>query len=118
MRRTARQLERCTKPLPGDCAHDGHRVDTAADGADALRLAMAVDYDLVISDRRAAVGSEPFVTARERVRPTWKGRMILAATDRRSVATDTLPSQRLLQKPFNLRDLRMVAAEVWGAEER
>ena len=99
-------------------AHDGHRVDTAADGTEALRLAMSLDYDLVISDRRAAVGSEPFITALERVRPAWKGRMILAAGDRRNVATDSLPSQRLLRKPFNLRDLRMAAAEVWGGESR
>ena len=42
--------------------------------------------------------------------------MILAATDRPNAATDPLPGLRHLRKPFNLRDLRMVAAEVWGAE--
>jgi two-component system NtrC family sensor kinase len=98
--------------------HDGHRVDTAADGTDALRLAISEDYDLVISDRRAAAGSEPFVSALERLRPTWRGRMILAAADRPNATTDNLANLRLLRKPFNLRDLRMAAAAVWGAEGR
>jgi len=98
--------------------HDGHRVDSASDGTEALRLVMAEEYDLVISDRRAAAGNEPFVTALERMRPAWKGRVILAAADRPATAADSSASLRLLSKPFNLRDLRMAAAEVWGAVER
>jgi two-component system NtrC family sensor kinase len=96
--------------------HDGHRVDTATNGTEALQFAMSDDYDLVIADRRAAAGNEPFVTVLERVRPAWTSRMVLAATDRPNTVSDQLPSLRLLSKPFNLRDLRMAAAAVWGAD--
>ncbi|MFI5208797.1 MAG: ATP-binding protein, partial [Gemmatimonadales bacterium] len=49
--------------------HDGHTVDEADSGAHALRLADEVEYDLVITDRRAVVGSEPFGVALARARP-------------------------------------------------
>jgi len=101
-------------------AHDGHTVDQAADGHDGLRQALAGHYDLVIGDRRAAVGAEPFLTALLRARPAWRPRIILAATERASGsagagATET--DVKLLRKPFNLRDLRTAASDVWEASD-
>ena len=62
--------------------HDGHAVDQAADGSEGLRLALGGDYDLVICDRRAAAGSEPFLVALLRARPAWRNRAIVAAAER------------------------------------
>ena len=91
--------------------HDGHVVDESADGADALRLATGIEYDLVITDRRAAAGAEPFVLALARVRPGW-GERIIVASAQRGTSGD---GQRLLRKPYNLRDLRAAAAAVFGS---
>jgi two-component system NtrC family sensor kinase len=94
--------------------HDGHTVDEAESGADALRLAGEVEYDLVITDRRAVVGSEPFGVALGRARPAWQGRVIVSAADRTSTSKgDWAAAHRLLRKPFNLRDLRAAASEAW-----
>ena len=94
--------------------HDGHAVDQAADGSEGLRLALGGDYDLVISDRRAAAGSEPFLVALLRARPAWRNRAIVAAAERVSGApVDGEPDVRVLTKPFNLRDLRAAASDVW-----
>jgi signal transduction histidine kinase len=99
--------------------HDGHAVDQAEGGTDALRLSKENDYDLVITDRRAAVGNEPFVVALARARPLWQGRTIVAAAEPASTGSgDWAASLRLLRKPFNLRDLRAAAAEVWAAAPR
>ncbi|MFI5279959.1 MAG: ATP-binding protein [Gemmatimonadales bacterium] len=96
--------------------HDGHTVDEAESGTDALRLAGATEYDLVITDRRAVVGSEPFGVALARARPAWQGRVIVAAADRTSTMKgDWAAALRLLRKPFNLRDLRAAASDVWTA---
>ena len=97
-------------------AHDGHTVDQAADGSEGLRLALAAEYDLVISDRRAAAGAEPFLVALLRARPAWRCRSILAAAERSSGGpVESEPEVRLLRKPFNLRDLRSAASDVWEA---
>ncbi len=87
-------------------AHDGHTVDTAADGMEALRMAREAEYDLVLSDRRAAADGEPFLTALLREHPAWKGRNLIAASDRPGMTDETAVGIRQLKKPFNLRDLR------------
>ena len=96
-------------------AHDGHAVDAAADGTEAMDLARRHAYDLVISDRRAATDAEPFVTALLRERPDWRGRTLLAASDRPGPAPDDVTAGLgILRKPYNLRDLRAAAERAWG----
>jgi CheY-like chemotaxis protein len=84
-------------------------VDEAVDGAEGLARALAGDYDLVIADRRAAVAGEPFTAALARERPGWMRRVVVGG-----VGTGEAPGVRVLPKPFTLRDLRAVAAEVWA----
>lgn len=96
--------------------HDGHVVDAAADGSEAVELARHNEYDLVISDRRAATDSEPFVQAILREHPGWRGRTLVAASDRPGPVPDEgSTSLGVLRKPYNLRDLRAAAAAVWGS---
>lgn len=94
-------------------AHEGHTVDEAAEGTEALRLAATYDYDLVIADRRAAAGREPFTQALLQERPAWAGRVIVSTSAARA-APEGEPA-RVLRKPFNLRDLRDAAAAAWQA---
>jgi DNA-binding response OmpR family regulator len=91
-------------------AHEGHVVDEARDGAEGLARAMAADYDLVIADRRAAVGGEPFAAALARARPGWERRTVISGTGPGEAA-----GAPVLPKPFTPRDLRAVASEVWIA---
>jgi two-component system NtrC family sensor kinase len=96
---------------------EGHTVDTAPDGDAALRLAREGEYDLVIADRRAAAAGAPFLQALERARPGWGTRVIASTADVQAgtAAGGPTPAARTLRKPFNLRDLREAAAEVWAA---
>jgi two-component system NtrC family sensor kinase len=96
--------------------HDGHTVDEAADGAEAVRLALGEEYDLLIMDRGAAAGDEPLLTALARLRPGWENRTIVAAAERSSGSSgDPTSGLRMLRKPINLRDLRAAADDVWAA---
>jgi len=97
-------------------AHDGHAVDAAADGSEGLRRALADEYDLVISDRRVTAGRDRFITALTRARPTWRTRILIAADEEESGAGGE-PSAgfQVLRKPFNLRDLRAAATDLWSS---
>lgn len=94
-------------------AHDGHSVDAAAEGAEAMELSRANEYDLILTDRRAAAGGESFLTALFREHPLWRRRTIVAAAERSGSGEESLPGMRMLRKPYNLRDLRAAAAAVW-----
>ncbi len=98
-------------------AHEGHFVDAAATGGEALQLADARSYDLVIADRRAAALDEPFTTALGRLHPEWAGRVIISAASTRPPAAPVPGQPRFLAKPFNLKDLREAAAAVWAAAD-
>jgi len=91
-------------------AHEGHVVDEARNGNEGLERARSEEYDLVIADRRAAVGDEPFALALARARPGWTLRTVTSGG-----GPGDPPGARTLRKPFAPRDLRAVAAEVWGA---
>jgi two-component system NtrC family sensor kinase len=95
-------------------AHDGHTVDTTATGETALTLAREHAYDLLIVDRHAAVGSESCMDVLRREGPDMERRIIMSTGDRLSNAP--ADRTRVLRKPFNLRDLRAAAAEVWEAD--
>jgi two-component system NtrC family sensor kinase len=88
----------------------GHQVDTAADGEEALRRAIAGDHDIIISDVRMPTlsGREFYERLREEA-PDKAERVVFATGD--SVRDDTLEflrrsGQPHLDKPFKLAELR------------
>jgi len=98
-------------------AQDGHRVDTANSGEQAMRLLRERSYDVVIADRRVTTGAQRlFADALLEERPDLGGRLLvtLSATDPEVLDGLRKRSLRVVPKPFNLRDLRRAAAEVWG----
>jgi DNA-binding response OmpR family regulator len=100
-------------------ASDGHRVDAATSGADALVLAQRERYDLVIADRLAAAGGEPLATVLARVRAELQERLILSTSDVRRETDEPAGARglRTLKKPFDLKELRKAAEEVFGTSE-
>ena len=98
-------------------AGDGHRVDAAVSGADAVRLARAERYDLVIADRIASTGDEPIAAALARLPGGLGARLILSTSARRD-GDEQATGGRVLQKPFDLRELKKAAEEVLGRSEQ
>ncbi len=96
-------------------SREGHRVDAATAGADALRLARRERYDVVIADRLASAGGEPLAAALGRLPGDLAGRLILTTSDPRADAARGGPL--VLRKPFDLRELRKAAEEVIGVSE-
>jgi two-component system NtrC family sensor kinase len=97
-------------------ASDGHRVDAAASGADALGLAARERYDLVIADRRAAAAGEPLPAALARVRAELPERLIVSTSDLRRESDEPASAKgpRVLKKPFDLKELRKAADEIFA----
>jgi len=99
-------------------SREGHRVDAAVNGLEALRLARMERYDLVIADRLAAAGEEPIAAALARLPGGLGTRLILSTSDARRDSDDRLaPGARVLAKPFDLRELKRAAEEVFGSAE-
>jgi two-component system NtrC family sensor kinase len=98
-------------------ARDGHRVDAAVSGADAVRLAAAERYDLVIADRLTSSGDEPIAAALTRLPGSLSDRLILSTSARRDSDDRLAAGVRLLQKPFDLRELKKTADEVFRLAE-
>jgi signal transduction histidine kinase len=98
-------------------ARDGHRVDAAVSGADAVRLAQDAHYDLVIADRLTSAGEEPIATALTRLPGNLGPRIILSTSDVRRDSEERSPTgPRILRKPFELKDLRAAAEQMWNAQ--
>ena len=96
----------------------GHRVDAAVSGSDALRLAQGERYDLVIADRLASADEEPFATALARLPGNLAARLVLSTSDvRRDSEEGRATGPRNLRKPFDLRELKKTAEEVFGLAE-
>jgi two-component system NtrC family sensor kinase len=96
-------------------APDGHAVEAVRSGEQALRLAREKTYDLIIADGRVAAGnSTPFARALLDACPEVRSRLIVACS-----REEQLPSEagehplRRVSKPFNLRDLKLVAREIF-----
>jgi two-component system NtrC family sensor kinase len=94
-------------------AGDGHRVDAAVSGTDALRLARTERYDLVIADRLASAGDEPFASALRRLPFGVHARLVLSTSARLDGDERLAIGTRMLQKPFDLRELKRTAEEVF-----
>jgi two-component system NtrC family sensor kinase len=96
-------------------APDGHAVEAVRSGEQALRLAREGAYDLIIADGRVAAGnSTPFARALLDACPEVRSRLIVACSREEQLPTDTgeYPLRRV-SKPFNLRDLKLVAREIF-----
>jgi two-component system NtrC family sensor kinase len=94
---------------------DGHAVEAVRSGEQALRLAREGTYDLIIADMRIAAGaSEPFACALLEACPEIRGRLLVACSrDEELPASPGEHPLRRVSKPFNLRDLKSVASEIF-----
>lgn len=96
---------------------DGHIVETARSGPQGLRMAGDKVYDLIIVDgEMTAATGEPIVTALLAGDPGGARRLLMTGTGRISDPPVAQLDQavRCLAKPFNLRQLRTVAREIWS----
>ena len=88
----------------------GHRVETASDGAEALRLALAGGHDVIITDvRMPKLGGREFYERLAAERPEVAARVVFSTGD--TVRDDTMAflersGQPFLHKPFKLAELR------------
>jgi PAS domain S-box-containing protein len=96
-------------------APDGHAVEAVRSGEQALRLAQEGAYDLIIADMRVAAGaSEPFARALLEACPEIRSRLVVACSrDEELPAGPGECPLRRVSKPFNLRDLKSVASEIF-----
>jgi two-component system NtrC family sensor kinase len=94
---------------------DGHAVEAVRSGEQALRLAREGAYDLIIADMRVATGaSEPFARALLEACPEARSRLVVACSrDEQLPARPGEHPLRRVSKPFNLRDLKSVASEIF-----
>jgi two-component system NtrC family sensor kinase len=94
-------------------APDGYAVETVRSGEQGLRLAREGGYDLIIADMRVAAGtsSEPFARALLDACPEVRNRLVVACSREEELPSGEYPLRRV-SKPFNLRDLKLVAGEI------
>jgi CheY-like chemotaxis protein len=95
---------------------DGHEVDAAADGAEGLRRAEALRYDLVLTDLRMPGLEGPALYQALRARYAEPPPRVIFMSANAGIAeyADFLAStgEPALEKPFNLADMRQVVLQV------
>jgi signal transduction histidine kinase len=108
-------VRRMVKALFG---REGHVVDVARNPAQALDMARARNYDLILADMQATARGQLFVEALVGATPGLRDRTLVATGDIRPATEETLArlGLRYVRKPFNLRDLLDEAARVWAVE--
>jgi CheY-like chemotaxis protein len=106
-------VRRLVKALFG---REGHAVDVARNPQQAIDMARARNYDLILADVQASVRGKLFVEALIEMKPALRDRMLVATGDIRPSTEETLRrlALRYVRKPFNLRDLLDEAARVWA----
>ncbi|MBW3635681.1 MAG: response regulator [Armatimonadetes bacterium] len=96
-------------------ALDGHEVTPAFNGAEALALLKAGDYDLILSDvRMPAVGGPTFFEILQTTRPDLLPKVIFVTGDTMSHSTQEFlqrASRPVLPKPFDPERLRVMVAD-------
>ncbi len=94
---------------------DGHQVTPAFNGAEALALVQARDFDLIISDvRMPAVGGPTFFEVLQTTRPDLLPRVMFVTGDTVSKTTQAFlqkAGRPVLAKPFDPERLRAMVAE-------
>ena len=89
---------------------DGHRVVVAREGSEALALAAAGRFDLVVSDlKMPGMSGERLVGELERARPELRRRLLLTTGDTVGPEAERFVKDRglpLLRKPFDIDELR------------
>ncbi|HUK22190.1 MAG TPA: ATP-binding protein [Gemmatimonadales bacterium] len=105
-------VRRLVKALFG---REGHAVDVARNPLQAIDMARARGYDLILADAQASVRGKLFVEALVESKPALRQRTLVATGDIRQGTEETLArlGLRYVRKPFNLRDLLAEAARVW-----
>jgi two-component system NtrC family sensor kinase len=96
-------------------APEGYAVESVRSGEQALRLAREGDYDLIIADNRIAAGAaEPFASALLHACPHASNRLVVACAGEEDLASPVAEQRvRRLTKPFNPRDLRTLAQQIF-----
>jgi two-component system NtrC family sensor kinase len=94
---------------------DGHAVEAVRSAEQALRMAQEREWDLIIADTRMAAGAaEPFTRALLQACPQVRSRLVVGCSGDDDLQSRTgEEGPRRVRKPFNPRDLRMVAQEVF-----
>jgi CheY-like chemotaxis protein len=93
---------------------EGHAVEAVRSAETALRLAREREWDLIIADMRMAAGAaEPFTRALLHACPEVRGRLVGACSREEDLRPGAEDSFRRVRKPFNPRDLRTVAQEIF-----
>jgi len=104
-----------TRALALDLAEAGYRVETAADGNEALHRCRAVEYDLLIATETRGEGRESgFVDRFRRIRPAAKVVLMTTGNPRRGFQLDS--SGARVGKPFDLDDIRDLVGRLLGGE--
>jgi len=99
---------------------DGHEVEIAGDGAEALGLLAARPYDLIVSDTKMPIlDGESFYRELERRHPALRHRIVfltgdVLSRDKREFLERT--AAPFLTKPCDLDELRRVVSRVLGGE--
>ena len=94
---------------------EGHAVEAVRSGEQGLRLVREREYDLIIADVHAATGpAELFAHALLEAYPGASGRLVVVCSGEEELpgALAGRPVHRV-RKPFNLRDLKAVANEIF-----
>jgi two-component system, NtrC family, sensor kinase len=106
-------VRRMVKALFG---REGHSVDVARNPQQAIEMARARAYDLILADGQASVRGKLFVQALIEAKPGLREHTLVATGDIRPSTEETLArlGLRYVRKPFNLRDLLDEAARVWA----
>jgi len=96
-------------------APEGHVVDAARSGEQALRLVEDSVYDLVITDAHAvSADGKLFAATLLTSHPDWRDRLVVASHGRASEA-HTTAALHWVAKPLNVRDLRSIVGRVLTA---
>lgn len=107
--------EGVTNLLRSVLSYDGFSVDIAHDGADALAQVTAMAYDLMLSDlRMAGMDGLALIRAIRAIRPDLPVLLVTGyATEEVRQAAREAGALGVIEKPFNLLQLRSTVRAVW-----
>ena len=98
-------------------APEGHAVESARSGDQALKLAREGEYDMIIADIGAAAGpAEPFTRALLQACPHTGDRLVIACPGGEEFKAPR--HLRRVRKPFSPRDLKALAQEIFNTQPR